>query len=256
MDSRRSVFLGIVLVIWLAIGSFAAMADDFRIDNTASVDGQKEPASESTTIFCGGAVYDYMTVPAETVVFDEAAGQFTLLNLKSRTRAELTTSELAAFSERLQQLAAKSHEPVVRFLAAPKFQEHFDATGGELSLASRWVKYRVLLSPESDRAAVEQYHLFSDWYARLNALLLPGSRPPFARLVVNAAVAQHDSLPAYVALTIDTGKSNRQSITVHSTHHLVRPLALSDVDCAAKTRKLISDFQLISFDQYRKLKLR
>jgi hypothetical protein len=260
MDPSRTIFMLLVGAVLCAAvllsGAPSALAEDFRIDNAVYVAGQKEPPTESTTIFSGGVVYDCIKAPAETVIFDRSAGRFTLLNLKSRTRAELTTDELAAFTDRLQQVYARSSDPLVKFLAAPNFQQRFDEATRELSLSSESVSYRLLLAREEEQATVEAYHEFSDWYARLNALLAPGSQPPFARLLVNAALAQRKAMPSQVTLTLVPGKSNRQPITVHSTHRVVRPLTAADLDRMAKTRESMVGFKSLSFEQYRKLELR
>ncbi len=240
----------------LPTGVPTTLAEDFRVDNTAFVANQKEPPTQSTTIFHNGAVYDFMTAPAETVVFDRPAGRFILLSTSSRTRAELTTDELAAFADRIQQLAGKSPDPLVRFLAAPKFQERFDPSAGELSLGSVLVTYRLTLSSETNPTEAEQYHEFSDWYARLNALLTPGSRPPFARLVVNSALARHKALPSQVVLTLSSSKPNRQPITMHSTHRLIHSLTAADLDRVAKARELMAGSKLVTFEQYRKQEMR
>jgi hypothetical protein len=251
------VLLGVLPALaGLPFATPSAHGEDFRIDNTWQVANQKEPPSQSTTIFHNGVVYDCMTAPAETVVFDQSAERFILLNLKLRTRAELTTTELAAFTDRLQQLHARSSDPVVKFLAAPSFQKHFDEATGELTLDSTWITYRLVLAPEANQAAVKQYHEFSDWYARLNALLVPGSCPPFARLVVNAALAQQKALPSQVARTLSPGKPNRPPSTIHSTHRVTRPLAPADLDRVAKTREFMVKFKLVSFDQYSKAEVR
>jgi hypothetical protein len=244
--------LGVSLAALGLPGVGSAAGEDFRIDNTVYSADAKAPPIESTTIFHNGVVYDCMKTPNETVVFDRTGGRFVLLNLKSRTRAELTTGELAAFIDRLQQVAAKTSEPVVKFLAAPKFQEQFDEATGELKLSSTWVNYRVVSSPEEDSAAVQQYREFSDWYARLNTLLSPGSRLPLARLAVNAALARRKAMPSEVVLTISSSKQNRQPITIRSTHRVVRPLTPADLDRVAKAREHLTGFKLVSFEQYRK----
>ena len=55
--------------------------------------------------------------------------------------------------------------------------------------------YQLLLRKATNRAIWQQYCDFSDWYARLNTLLNPGSKLPFARLAVNAALARHEAIP-------------------------------------------------------------
>jgi hypothetical protein len=240
----------------LLSGASSLLGEDFRIDNSALMDNQKQPPTESTMIFHDNSVYDYMIAPAETVVFDESASRFILLNLKSRSRAELTTDELAAFTDRLQQWAAGRSDTITKFLAAPKFQESFNETTGELVLSSPWMTYRLRLMAGESPVAAEQYHEFSDWCARLNALLMPGSRPPFARLVVDAALAQRKAMPSQVELALTAGKPGEQPIIIRSTHRVIRPLSPADLARVAETRKSIGRFRLVSFDQYRKLELR
>lgn len=230
---------------------------DFRIDNAVYLGESKEPLCRSTTIFHKGMVYDCMKAPSETIVFDMSAGRFILLNLKNRTRAELTTGEVASFADRLQEVAARSLDPLVKFLAAPKFREHVDRATGTLTLDSPLVVYRLTLLPEQDPRVMAQYHEFSDWYARLNSLLSPGSRPPFGRLVVNAALAQRSATASEVVLRLSSGgASGRGPTTIRSEHRLVRPLTAVDLDRVGQARKQMVGFKPVGFAQYRKTELR
>jgi hypothetical protein len=184
------------------------------------------------------------------------ASKFILLNLKHRVRAELTTRELTAFAERLQQDGTtKNPDPLVKFLSSPKFEEHFDKTPGELTLSSPWITYRLKLLPEKDPATVEQYHEFSDGYKLLNSILSPGSLPPFGRLMVNDALAKHQSMASQVEMTFfPPGKgTNRQQITVRSTHNVVPLLTSTDLELVAKSREYLNSFKLVNFEQYRKI---
>lgn len=250
------------LFVAAAIGAVAGWANptigaDFRVDNTVFTQDQKEPSSTSTTIFCGGTVYDYMKAPAETVVFDKTAARFVLLSVPHRTRAELTPTQLAAFVDQMHTLAAKNKDPVVRFLAEPKFEERVDDATGKVTLTSPWVTYRLVLSPQSDPEVVAQYHEFCDYYARLNALLIPGSRPPFGRLVVNAAMARQQATASEVLLSVTPAKGAKQPpTTARSEHRLAQPLEPDDLEQVARTRQHMGSFKLVSFDQYQKLKLR
>jgi hypothetical protein len=236
----------------------AVAGDDFRIDNTVYAGDQKEPPCESTTIFHGGAVFDCMKTPAETIVFEPSAGRFVLLNLKQRTRTELTTAELGAFSHQLQHDAAASSDPLVRFLAAPKFEVRFDRAGNEMTLSSMWVNYRLTLVPAEDPVMVERYREFCDWSARLNALLSPSSRPPFGRLAVNAELAQRKATASEVVLTLSSPKrsSSREQNTIRSEHRLARPLDAADLDRVADAHRQMTSFKLVGFAQYRKSELR
>lgn len=239
-------------------GAFAfAAAEDFRVDNAVYVGESTEPASESTTIFHKDVVYDCLKSPAETVVFDKAADQFILLDLKQQTKSELTIRQLIALVDRLQMRASKSKDPITKFLARPEFQDASSESAGELVLTSPLVTYRVTLAPEGSPSVVEQYHEFCDNYARLNTVLAPGSRPPFGRLVVNAALAQRRSTASKVELTImsDQGKES-QPTTIRSEHRVVRPLEPADLARVARIRESLDRLKLVSFDEYRKPKRR
>ncbi len=253
VHSHRYVMLLGIVVFGIVLGrAGATCGDDFRIENAVYVGDQKEPSSQSTTIFSGGVVYDCLKTPPETVVFDKTTGQFVLLNLTRRVRAELSTGEVAAFIERLQPLAARSKDPLVKFLAEPKFQEQAGQTG-ELSLSSPLISYRLTLVPETNPSVVEQYHEFCDWYARLKTLLVPGSLPPFGRLLVNAAMAQQHAIASQVLVTLPAGKGAKLQTTIRSEHRLLRPLEPADLQRVAQAREFMGNFKLLSFDQYRKI---
>ena len=103
---------------------------------------------------------------------------------------------------RLQETWLAQPEPLLQFLADPRFQEKFEAKTAELTLASPWMTYTVRLAAADDQAMIAQYHEFSDGILRLNSMLNPGSRPPFARLVLTEAIANHRALPSEVAFLL------------------------------------------------------
>ena len=250
--------------VLLAVGVFgvagqaaSALAEDFRVDNATFAAGQNSPSSQSTTIFRDGVVYDIMKEPDETVVFDKSKtpGRFVLLNLSQHVRTELTTAEVASVVGRLQPLAARDDNPVVKFLAEPKFQEQYNESAGELRLSSPLLSYRVLLA-DASRNVVEQYHEFCDWSARLNALLSPRTGPPFGQLVVNAAIAKRQAIASEVFLTVATGKAaDQRPVTIRSQHRVTSPLEASDLARVEQARKAMGSLKLVSFDQYRKAAL-
>ena len=231
-------------------------ASDFRIDNAVYIGDAKEPVCRSSTIFREGVVYDCMKSPPETIVFDMTSGRFALLDLDRRTRTDLTTGMVEDFTHELQRVAVKSEDPVIKFLAAPGFQEQFDAASGSLALTSPLVEYRLALRPEYDPSVLTQYHEFSDWYARLNAMLPPGTRPPFGRLVVNAAVAKRNSTADKVVLTLAPNSSDKPPVKIRSEHRLVRPLTKVDLQRVAQAKKQMVGFKSIRFVEYRKADFR
>jgi len=88
-------------------------------------------------------------------------------------------------------------------------------------------------------------------------MLSPGSRPPFGRLVVNAALAQRKATASKVMLTLSSdGKSDREPITIRSEHRLVRPLTRVDLERVDQARKQMVGFKPVRFVEYRKTDLR
>lgn len=258
MFSSRLRAFGTVLCSMFALGGVLACAqsaasEDFRVENEVFFGSRKKADSRSTTIFREGVVYDYLEDPAEVIVFDKQAGRFVLLDTVRRVRAELTTQEVLAFTQRLQRRAEAQRDPFIKFLAAPRFGEQFDKASGELTLSSAWMTYRLVLVDAESPAISQQYREFSDWYARLNTLLHPGSKPPLARLAVNAALAKREATPREVRLTLTPRQgSPPKRTTIRSRHRLVRRLAEADLDRAAQTRQFMEIFKPLSFKEYRR----
>lgn len=244
---------GVLAVGCLLASGMLVAGEDFRIDNEVYSGGRKVADSRTTTIFAEGLVCDYLDEPAEVIVLDQQGGRFVLLDPTRQLRAELTTAEVLAFCQQLQQRAAAQDDPTLKFLAAPQFEQRYDAARNELTFASAWMTYRLVLAAAPSPAVVEQVRDFSDWYARLNTLLNPGAKPPAARLAVNAAVASRDAVPREVHLTLSpSGGSTAASTTVRSVHRLVRPLAQADRARVAETRQSMTAFKSVEFEQYRR----
>lgn len=246
----------IIIQIWFffiaGLGILAvSYAGEFRIENRVYSGDSKEPASQSCTIFHQAVVYDFLQNPAETIVFDKTAARFIILDDARRVRTELSTDELEGFTRQLKNRAGKRQDPLMKFLAEPVFDERFDPTRRELSLLSDLVNYRVTITSAENASVAAQYREFSDWYARLNAILIPGSRPPFARLQLNEALARREAIAREVTLTITAIKEGkRQPATVRSDHHLSLTLTPADMQRIEQARKSMTGYKPVPFDKY------
>ena len=255
-SSSRKIFAGIAYLV-LTLGGVSAnaplaSAEDFRVENKVFAGNRKKPISQSTTIFLDGVVYDYLENPAEVIVFEKEQGRFTLLDTTRRVRTELPTGKVAAFTKQLQQSASQQEDPFIKFLAAPEFEEQFDESSGELTLSSSWMTYRVELVDAESRTVAQQYREFSDWYAQVNAVLNPGSKPPFARMLVNAALAKHEATARKVHLNMIPKKSSPpKRLKLHSEHQLVRQIVQADLDRVMQTRQFMQIYKPVGFEQFR-----
>jgi hypothetical protein len=256
LRSRLCASCGALAAAWAAAlfgAGGPAAAEDFRVENRVFVDGDKQPLVESTTIFHEGVVYDYLAEPPEVTVFDAQRGRFVLLDLTRRVKTELTSERVAQFTKRLKEWAQKQSDPFLEFLGDPHFDEAFDEQTGELTLTSPWVTYRLQTVDTESEAITEQYRQFCDWQCRLNTVLNPGTRPPFARMLVNAALSQRHRLPREVDLTIDHKEGLlAKRVAMRSEHLLVRQLVESDRRRVAQTDQFMAMYTSVDFEEYQR----
>jgi hypothetical protein len=251
--SFRSVALPVLLTV-AGLGPHVPAAETrFRVENKVFVGGEKEPRIRSTTIFYDGVVYDYLEDPAEVTILDTARGRFVLLDRKRQIKTELTTGRVADFTKRLRKWAQGQSDPFLKFLADPQFDEQFDEATGQLSFASPWMTYRLVTVEADSRDISRRYREFSDWYCQLNALLTPGTRPPFARLIVNAALERRQRFPREVHLSLRPKKGPlAKRSTARSEHLLVRQLVESDLGRIAQTDQFMATYTAVDFAEYQR----
>jgi hypothetical protein len=230
----------------------AAAGEDFRVENAIFAGSEKEPCVESTTIFYSGIVYDYLKSPAEVTVFDKNNGRFVLLDLARRVKTEVPIEKVSTLCQHLKTWAAGQKDPLLRFLANPRFDETFDPPSGKLTLSSPPVTYDLLTASAESPQVAQDYREFSDWYCQLNTLLNPGSRPPFARMAVNAALERHQRLPQQVELTLRPEGFPPKKVLIRSEHQIVGRLVDSDRDRVAQTDQYLAIFSPVAFDEYQK----
>jgi len=186
-------------------------------------------------------------------VFDTQRRRFVLLDLERRVKTELTTDRVADFSKRLKQWSEKQSDPFLKFLGDPSFDQAFDESTGELTFTSPWMSYRLSTFDAESEALSRQYREFSDWYCRLNTVLNPGARPPFARMIVNAALEDHHRFPREVHLTLrPKGGLLSKRVTVRSEHRLIRQLVESDLQRVAQTDQFMAMYASVAFPEYQR----
>jgi len=241
---------------WLLIAVLPAavgQAEDFRIDSRVFAGKEPKPVSENTTLFHVGIVYDY--IPDKSIaVFDKPRGRFVLLDRQRRVKAEVTVAQLQTFCDRLQHMAATDSNPFVKFVAEPHFDAAMGDKSSELILSSPHMTYRLMTTKAESPEASQQYREFSDWYARLNVMMNPGSTPPFPRLAVNDELCQRGLLAEQVQLTVPQQNAlHRHTVELRSEHHIAWRLLQTDLDQINETTTQLTAFKPIGLDEYRRL---
>jgi hypothetical protein len=202
----------------LAAGMLAATAaaDDFYVQNKVFLGKE---TIESTTVFSAGTVYDFLSSPDETTLFDAPRSRFVILDPTRRVKTLVSTEQVDGFMQKMKSEALNRPVPLLLFLADPKFEETYDADSGELVLSSEWMKYKVKTAPPKLEEMTARYARYSNWQVKLNALIKPGSLPPFARLLLNESLAKRDRVPSEVELTRYAQHPKNRQITIRAEHH-------------------------------------
>lgn len=181
----------------------ACLAADFRIETRVYAPGEDEPASESVTLFTGGAAYDFRDGDDRVTIFRPGAadkpGRFVLLDTARKYRTEIGGDRVAIATTKLRRWAAVHKDPFLRFTGDPSFDQAFDPDTGEMRLVSKQMSYRLVTMPVASREAMKELRAFLDAYAQLHTLLEAGL-PPGPRMLVNEALANRDVVPIEVDL--------------------------------------------------------
>jgi hypothetical protein len=235
--------------MFLACGHVAqpATAADFRIATKIFVGEEESPASETTTLFRDGTVYDFLANPDQTAVFRKPgggkAGRFILLDNRRRVQTEISTESLAGAMSKLKEWAARQRDPFLRFAAAPQFDEKYEIANGKLILTSHLESYTVTTRPVEQPEALAEYREFLDWYAQLNTLL-SGGPPPEPRLRLNEALARRKTVPLEVELT-RAGED-----PVRAEHEFHWRLSREDEERIDDVRTALASYRQVKNEEY------
>ncbi|TWT95177.1 hypothetical protein Pla108_33190 [Botrimarina colliarenosi] len=187
----------------VAASALTAAAADFRIETRVFAPGEEEPASQSVTLFTGGAAYDFRDADHRVTIFRPGAadkpGRFVLLDTTREYRTEIGADRVAIATTKLRRWAAVHKDPFLRFTGDPSFDQAFDADTGEMRFVSKQMSYRLVTMPVASREAMKELRAFLDAYAQLHTLLEAGL-PPAPRMLVNEALANRDVVPIEVEL--------------------------------------------------------
>jgi hypothetical protein len=227
-----------------------APAEEFRVESKVFSGKDEAATSESVTLFADDRVYDFLTSPSETTVFDFPRGRIVLLDLNRKLRTELTTDKLNEFTDQLRTRAGRQTDALLKFAANPKFDEsHTDPQW--LQFSSPHMTYRVHPIRPDNPNVVQEYRKFSDWSARVNSMIRPGALPPFPRLAVNAALEREGEVPETVELTF--AAQNRlvgKPTVLRSEHELTMRLLPTDRKRIDEAGRNLVTFPEVSLEEY------
>jgi hypothetical protein len=242
--------LRLVPVVLLTLGFATSLhADDFRVESRVFQGKDEQPQSESTTIFANGRIYDFLNAPRELTIYDPAHDRIVVMDLEKNHKIELRVTQLTRFREELLLRADKATDPGVRFLLQPKFEKQPGSTETEHVFQSEYITYQVETTTPRSAAIAEQYRQFSDLSATMNAMLNRGW-PPFARLQVNAALAEEKLIPTKVNLLFPSKSLLGQRKHFRSEHELHTRVTDSDQQKIAQAEEHLNRTVLVSLREF------
>lgn len=242
----------LMTICWMVLAS-AARGEDFRIESRIFIADEPAPAYRNLTLFQRHVVYDFVDgADNETTIYESHSGTFTLLDGERKVKTTLDRETLGKFVAGIQVLAERK-DSLFREAATPKFEVAFDERLQRIELKGRLIDYAAQGQPFPNKATADNYREFVDMYTRLNATQ-PNSLPPFARLELNAALAERGLCPTLVERTIRSkGPLSSEETIVRSEHTIARRILENDqkrIDIASRQR---TEFELVDFGQYRKI---
>jgi hypothetical protein len=245
---RRSHFVACFALAALFACASSSSAEGFRIETKVFVGDAKEPASETTTLFQNGVVYDFIKKSEQIAVFRKPgagkAGQFTLMNEMHSIQTSVSTEQLASTMTRLKGFASTQKDPFLRFAANPEFDEEFNDDTGQLKLTSHLVSYTVDTMPSEHPDETTEYREFLDWFTQLDALLSGGGIPPEPRLRLNAVLARRKVIPIKVQL-VRAGED-----PVHAEHAFTWRLSQDDIKRIDDVRANLTKYRKVDNEHF------
>ena len=223
-------------------------AQELRIETNVYSGDATEPLSHTVTLFDSGTVYDFVDgdsvdKPAQIAVFrpptSTRAGQFILLDPKTKQRTEVSTEQIDGLMQKLTKWAEQQDDPLIQFSAKPTFDEQFDLAEGRLTLSSEQWTYTVATVPAQDMKTLGSYRLFTDWYTRLN-VMMHGTPPAGPRLALNAALEKHGVVPVEIRRKVDS-----QTTPLRATHLFSWRLSREDRARVEEVRNQLANFKKV-----------
>ena len=245
-DSPSRLIVATLLALCLLAPN--ALAGELRIETDVYAGDAEESLSHTVTLFHSGTVYDFADDTQQIAVFrlptSARPGQFILLDLNSKRRTEVNTDKIAGLMDKLSNWAQEQDDPMLKFSAAPEFEEQFEVQSGQLTLDSPQWNYTVATVPAEDVETLGQYRQFVDWYTRLN-VMLHGAPPPGPRLALNAALEKHGVVPVEIRRTVESHPA-----TLRAAHLFSWRLSREDHAQLEQVRKYLANFEKVDNENF------
>lgn len=237
-----------------AANATSAAPPRFKVESIVDRGDAKYPIGRSTTLFSWEKVYDFLKDPHEITIVNWKDNCVILLNPSENEQAELSFDTVLQFEERIQSRIQRENGPRQWSATDPHLEVEVAPLQHRVTLKTAWLTYRITTRDDVDPEIVQEFLRFSNLMARVNCLLVQGSRLPGPRLKVNQVLAERNFFPQEVTL-LNPPKNFLEWLpgrrpVIRSTHTLTIGLTEEDRARIAEAEQWSREFRRVSFIDY------
>ena len=240
-------------LLLLFVPAQSVQAQAFRIETQIYLNEQSDPASENTTLFSDGLVFDYQSVGSQTnevAILEPARRRIVLLDHARQVKLQLDELQLIKMADSLRKQTQSNK--AASFLVNDVFEESVDIDMGTATLTSPTIRYSIVGRRPSDIRMLPLYNQFMTFFTRMK-FSDPHAMPPFARLRLNETISKLGWIPTEVKVKIEKNVLFKDGLQAVSKHTLIPNLSDKDLETVAKLKTQWLNYKSVSLDDYRGL---
>ena len=226
--------------------------NQFRIDNSVSfIHNERETKYQSSTVFYGDLVFDFIGDNGEIVVYSLRAQKFVLIDPIRRMRTAIDEQELERFTSRIKEIIKEEKKDGFSlFLIDPSFE--ISCKENEYFFQSRWIDYRATTQILDNEKIADAYFRFVEAMGKLNVYMNPGVLTPLARIEANKTFMESALFPEKIVMEIYPKGKNifAKTFVVENTAALARRISECDRNRITRAVHFYEQFPFVSFSEY------
>jgi|688.fasta_scaffold00023_111 hypothetical protein len=224
-----------------------AQQANFRIETDVMQADQAKPSLQSVTLFHDGVAYDFSRdTPHQVTIVDGAANRVVLIDSQRQIQSRVNLQELQSFMDQVRAEMASSS--LAAALEDAKLVQ-VDSAAGLITVGRDSIAYLAKMQHPENPDMAQQYAVFANATAQLNAWQYPGQNPPaFARLHLNQAISQQAAIPSEITRTVTSGRGQKN--VVRSRVHATWRLTPEDQQQVEQFTKMLLAYPSIEIGQY------
>lgn len=223
----------------------------FRIETDIFAETQEQPVVQTKTLFLDGVAYDESRDPGQDITMVDPAGDRVIrFNEALKIQTVVPISKLQEMLRLASQKAQAGGWLAIFLAGAEQIEDKDDSITVGASPLIYAATYAPASKTENAASFAIWYQQFADALKLLDSFSHESSTPPFARVVLNEAVAKKEAVPKKIVVTMQRGKrQSKLTCTVNATW------LLSDDDRARirQIKSMLVNFREVTAGEYQRL---